>query len=796
MRSRISLCKSCFVLSVTIFSLSVKADGGDNHALAIRSALAVPAQSGPPAKLASTTVISPLAEAATGAKIDITATVTPGNAAGTVTFKEGLTSLGTVALNGAGVATFSISTLSAGTHVITASYSGDQNVAPSDSASVSVTIKDAVPIPVIGIARTGSLSNVLISPITTLTSDTCLTVVPQGAQLMEGDERVDLAALIKKPGTHTLTVKDANGKHDAKVAIIVVQAIQKILFASDAAQIFAGQAKDFAQSLTVNDDNAILSEMRSRTPSVPLPTFVWTVKDANGGEHPAINGIYTENTPNARDTITVVAKNRASSSCEANDQNKDQSAEQIFVALPSPGTLYVDPVRSTLLPGATLKLTADARLQGGESEKDALIEWKILAPDPTNDPNKFISIEPPTGLSVNAVAHFSVADLAVEKALQKPVAIQAIWRNAKIKDATSPSNPTTTAYLIPQMVMDFRPIKVKLEPVDDETSEALFGSGMQKNFWIMRIRLNNNLRNEANATYLGSSILVFSESMEMAVSLEKKYNKRSHSDHFKKASDPKDKGEKAEKQVFSDEERSYIFDDADDIGPDKKIIKEWTPVSARRDFEGFLDINPEYASGIKNPKPLPLGTRGSRVRPGGKLEVWEPGDDAGRLVCRSDFFYRPYSYEIVLNTVSSLEEKSGRAVTFKIANAIGLVASVVTAVAVPGKGSDLPRGLDKFSNIFVPGVQKLWKDMSDSHRQNLVSMTMKPIEEIPFGAEISKMVFFPKQPFAGMVRGHYTRISQVCPYYFHATAAVLNSDSGANSNQPASTQPPASTNPR
>lgn len=50
---------------------------------------------------------------------------TAGPATGTVTFFDGATSIGTGTLNGSGVATFSTSTLAAGTHIIKATYPGD-----------------------------------------------------------------------------------------------------------------------------------------------------------------------------------------------------------------------------------------------------------------------------------------------------------------------------------------------------------------------------------------------------------------------------------------------------------------------------------------------------------------------------------------------------------------------------------------------------------------------------------------------------------------------------------------------
>jgi Bacterial Ig-like domain (group 3) len=71
----------------------------------------------------------------TGQSVTFTTTVrqsVPGTGVptGTITFMDGNTSLGTVALNAAGVAALTTSALSAGTHQIVAAYSGDTNFNP------------------------------------------------------------------------------------------------------------------------------------------------------------------------------------------------------------------------------------------------------------------------------------------------------------------------------------------------------------------------------------------------------------------------------------------------------------------------------------------------------------------------------------------------------------------------------------------------------------------------------------------------------------------------------------------
>lgn len=78
-----------------------------------------------------------------GASVTFTATVTgPGSVAptGTVTFKDGSSTIGSSALNSSGVATYSTAALAVGPHTITAVYSGDANNAGSTSPALSQTV--------------------------------------------------------------------------------------------------------------------------------------------------------------------------------------------------------------------------------------------------------------------------------------------------------------------------------------------------------------------------------------------------------------------------------------------------------------------------------------------------------------------------------------------------------------------------------------------------------------------------------------------------------------------------------
>jgi hypothetical protein len=91
----------------------------------------------------TTTLVTSSPSVSVGEPVTFTAQVisnTTGTPTGTVTFYTDGVAIGTVTINASGVATISVSTLSAGTHAITATYSGNANFLGSSASGLSQVI--------------------------------------------------------------------------------------------------------------------------------------------------------------------------------------------------------------------------------------------------------------------------------------------------------------------------------------------------------------------------------------------------------------------------------------------------------------------------------------------------------------------------------------------------------------------------------------------------------------------------------------------------------------------------------
>jgi hypothetical protein len=195
------------------FTATYNADAND---LASTSAVVIQVVN----KAASTTTLtSSLNPALFNQAVTLTASVLPSTAAGTVTFFDGATSIGTGTLS-LGTATLTVSSLSTGSHSLTATYAGDANDLASTSTVVPQTISQASST----ISLTSSQNPSLAGNSITLTA----TVLPSSATgtatffdgatqlgspvtLAGGSAAFTTATLL--PGAHTLSVSysgDAN----------------------------------------------------------------------------------------------------------------------------------------------------------------------------------------------------------------------------------------------------------------------------------------------------------------------------------------------------------------------------------------------------------------------------------------------------------------------------------------------------------------------------------------------------------------------------------------------------------
>ncbi len=408
-----------------------------------------------------------------------------------------------------------------------------------------------------------------------------------------------------------------------------------------------------------------------------------------------------------------------------------ESPESTSVPLPSaqlsvtisfkPNSLEVVP---TLIPlarnGTSQTITASLFDRAGNASRFYDVSWSV-----SSDHANLIAIEK---LSNKTARLLWKQDPAPGTTLPRIIDLTATATLTSDSSAGGPTTATAFIRILPS-VTNFAQLRVRLNIMDDRTVADLFGEKTAKEFYVARVRLNNNLKKSDDGEDLrGESILAFSDSIEVAVGIEKREpQKQQWWQGVKKSPDPWSPMTRGEVELMASTGAQWI-----DLSPFSKLSSK-TPKTV-------LTISP----------------------------------DAAAPSCHGVLTYRPYSFEMIVNSSDPRYERSRRAKAFRMLNGIGTLASFITSVAVPGPQSDIPLGIEKFTNLLIPGLQKLYPDIRDTQRQNIVSMTMQPIEEIPFGSDLSRVLFFPKGSFQGMLRGHETRISEICTHLFTIEVAVLD----------------------
>ena len=201
-----------------------------------------------PVSMASTTtnLSSSASTSVFGQSVTFTATigvVAPGAGVptGSVTFKDGSTTLGTGTLNSTGMATFATTTLAVGSHTITAVYGGDPNFSGSTSAALAQTVSEDGSTAAITSSASPSVLNQSVSFTVTVSAAAPGSGTPTGtvqfsidgskfgsAVALAGGSATSTSISTLKLGNHTITASySGDGNFTASTAPSFTQVVSK-----------------------------------------------------------------------------------------------------------------------------------------------------------------------------------------------------------------------------------------------------------------------------------------------------------------------------------------------------------------------------------------------------------------------------------------------------------------------------------------------------------------------------------------------------------------------------------------
>ena len=233
---------STAALSAGTHSITAQYRGDGNFSSSTSSPATVPV------RMASTTtkLSSSASTLVFGQSVTFTATigvVAPGAGVptGSVTFKDGSTTLGTGTLNSTGQATFAITTLAVGSHTITAVYGGDPNFSGSTSAALAQTVSKDGSTAAITSSASPSVLNQSVSFTVTVSAAAPGSGTPTGtvqfridgskfgsAVALAGGSATSTSISTLKLGNHTITASySGDGNFTASTAPSFTQVVSK-----------------------------------------------------------------------------------------------------------------------------------------------------------------------------------------------------------------------------------------------------------------------------------------------------------------------------------------------------------------------------------------------------------------------------------------------------------------------------------------------------------------------------------------------------------------------------------------
>jgi len=172
----------------------------------------------------TTTVVSSSANPSVFSQpVTFTATVTvnpPGSGVptGTVTFKDGTTTLGTGTLDGAGHATFTTSALTVASHSITAVYGGDPSFSGSTSSAITQTVNKDGTATTVTSSLNPSASGQAVTFTATVVANAPGTAIPTGTVTFKDKNKTLGTASLNAAGQAALTTTFNAGSHQITAA--------------------------------------------------------------------------------------------------------------------------------------------------------------------------------------------------------------------------------------------------------------------------------------------------------------------------------------------------------------------------------------------------------------------------------------------------------------------------------------------------------------------------------------------------------------------------------------------------
>jgi len=192
--------------------------------------------------------------------------IADGPLTGSVTFHDGSSVLSTVTINSSGQATLAVSTLSVGSHALTASFAANTNYAPSNSPAVNLTVQQTVTQTTLSSTSSTTLAGKPAAFSVTVTSATGIptgqvsfrdgsTVIGTATLSVTGSAAFSTATLAL--GTHSITAAYAGDSNYLKsisaVAQQIVQLAQPtVTLSGPASPVDAGTIASFTAALTTS----------------------------------------------------------------------------------------------------------------------------------------------------------------------------------------------------------------------------------------------------------------------------------------------------------------------------------------------------------------------------------------------------------------------------------------------------------------------------------------------------------------------------------------------------------------